>query len=166
MVPVDGEPKGCKWAHDAECECDRIICDLAGARAQVHYYPQSIPPERLRLFRERIVLPPEQWNFYDGTGWIEDLQPVLSLLQKPDWPLRGRSRTVPAGITVSSVDQQLRSFFQRQTVSAAILCVRSTLMDSQVIRGEAADELVWRIEAYLGSEDFDAVIPAILREQA
>jgi len=61
---VDGEPRGCKWADSTADEWERVICDLAGPQAQVQFYPTSLSPEQLAVFRNQIVLPNELLHLY------------------------------------------------------------------------------------------------------
>jgi ATP-dependent Zn protease len=65
IVPVNGEPTGCKWANAAVEDWVWIICSLAGARAQVQFCQDSLPAEKLVLFQKSVLLPRACHEFFE-----------------------------------------------------------------------------------------------------
>lgn len=169
IVPVNGEPTGCKWEDGSVDEWVWIICSLAGPRAQIQFCPESLPPEKLALFRETILLPSTQWTNYSYTGWFSgkkenplDLDPVLVLLQRPQWPVPGL-RCVTVGELMSAVDETLKAFFDRPSVVEAVTFAAKFLLETPVVTGDTLAELIQQVQQRLIADDNTAVLPACVR---
>jgi hypothetical protein len=169
IVPVNGEPTGCKWAAGHVEEWVWIICSMAGPRAQVQFCQNSLSKEKLDLFQETILLPTEKWDAYSYTGWFSgnkdkpmDLDPILGWLQKPQWPVPGLERVTIAELT-SAVDETLKAFFQKPSVVAAVTFAAEALLKTPVISCGELKELLQQIRQRLIQDDYLAVLPPCAR---
>ena len=169
IEPVNGEPTGCKWTPNRVDEWVWIICSIAGPRAQIHFCPSSLPAEKLVLFRESVLLTADQWTAYSYTGWFSgkkdnplDLDPVLTLLQRPHWPVPGL-RGVTVADLMSAVDTTLKEFFVRPNVVDAVKFTAEFLLKQPVVTGDALSGLTQHIQQRLNADDYLAVLPACVR---
>lgn len=169
IVPVNGEPTGCKWAAKRVDEWVWIICSVAGPRAQVQFCPGSPTEEKNNLFRKTILLPEDKWDIYSYTGWFSgrtngpmDLDLILGLLQRPQWPVPGL-RCVTVGELMSAVDETLKAFFDRPSIVEAVTFAAKFLLKTPVVTGDTLAELIQQVQQRLIADDYTAVLPACVR---
>lgn len=147
---VDGR-RGCFWELETECGWDDfsdMLSLLAGPRAQVALLPQSVAPEKLDRFQERIIQPsPSPWQLpedvYDFTGWQHDILPVYEYLRMPDAPA---DADLPFGTTRSQVvnraEQVLLNFFVIKEVQRATERIAAILLHARSLDTTDADHIV------------------------
>lgn len=169
IVPVNGEPTGCKWANRDADDWVWIICSLAGPLSQIQFCPESLPDEKLVLFRDSILLPSAQWTAYSYTGWFSgkkgnpfDLDPVMALLQRPHWPVPGL-RCVTVAKLISAVEETLKVFFKRPSVVEAVEFTAKFLLKIPVVTGDSLTELIRGVQQRLIADDYTAVLPDCVR---
>lgn len=165
IVPVNGEPTGCKWAAKAVADWVWISCALAGPRAQVEFCPASLPDKKLALFRRSVLLRRKDWDLYSFTGWFSgnpekpmDLDPVLRLLQRPQWPVPELG-AVTFGRLISDVEETLKRFFRRPNTARAVTLVVDRLLQNPVLSEPQVTHVIQRVEQLLAPCDCSAILP-------
>lgn len=157
--------RGCFWCSDDDrnqpYEFQKILCCLAGPRAQTEITPNSLLPQKLILFKNQIVQPsltprtiPS--GVYDYTGWESDVRTVYEYLCYPEAPVLGLQST-PVNISdvVRRAESSLLAFFkialaQDATKRLALNLLQNRRMDRA--SAEAAFNEVRRTELSSAAE--------------
>lgn len=145
---IDGK-RGCFYKDQAKDLFAEILCLLAGPRAQVAVAPDSLPPDKLALFQDRILQPsavrwPPPIAIYDFTGWEFDVMPVYQMLALPDAPAQGLPFSVTHRQATERAETALVEFFSAESVRDAVSRISDKLEAARFLDGQTAMELVHR----------------------
>jgi hypothetical protein len=145
---VEGK-RGCRWDPANKHEWNdysEFLCLLAGPRAQVACATDSLPTEKIFLFRERIIQPTKDPRYlpegiYDYTGWEFDVKPIYSRLRMPEAPSdMGFLSSVAKVVDVA--EEKLKCFFEKETNRLGTLEIAQMLHEHKIVRGATSAEWV------------------------
>ncbi len=162
-VKVDDRPGeqpsiGCRYPQPDFEDVGAILCDMAGAQAQVLYAPATIAPEHFQLFQATVLHPADKVMFYAINRWKEDFEPIWTWMQISECPF-GNGVTVTVREVLQKCACHLRSFMQRHSVRLAIDVAASTLLRRPVLVKEDLDDLRNCVSSILTPNDKEQIYP-------